>query len=81
MIGRSWRILFIVWQAWCLNVFLPAHTPLDGEAVVNLAGSYEVAPGITLLVKGVNVFDERYEEALDFATQRASIYGGVSAAF
>jgi len=61
--------------------FLPAHTPLDGEAVVNLAGSYEVAPGITLLVKGVNVFDERYEEALDFATQRASIYGGVSAAF
>ena len=37
MIGRSWRILFIVWQAWCLNVFLPAHTRgamTVGEAVV-----------------------------------------------
>ena len=61
--------------------FLPAHTPLDGEAVVNLAGSYEVTPGVTLMVKGVNVFDERYEESLGFATQRASIFAGVSAAF
>jgi len=22
----SWRILFVLWQAWGLNVFLPAHT-------------------------------------------------------
>ena len=61
--------------------FLPAHTPLDGEAVVNLTGSYEITPGITLIVKGVNVFDERYQEALGFSTRRASIFGGVSAAF
>ncbi|MBI1213198.1 MAG: TonB-dependent receptor [Alphaproteobacteria bacterium] len=61
--------------------FLPAHTPLDGQAVINLAGSYEFVPGITLLVKGVNVFDERYEEALGFKTQGASVYAGVSAAF
>jgi vitamin B12 transporter len=61
--------------------FLAAHTPLDGQAVINLAGSYEVTPGIALLVKGVNVFDERYQEALGFSTQRASIYGGISAAF
>ena len=61
--------------------FLPAHTPLDGEAVVNLTGSYEVTPGITLLVKGVNVFNERYEEALGYRTQGASVYAGVSAAF
>jgi vitamin B12 transporter len=61
--------------------FLAAHTPLDGNGVVNLAGSYEVVPGITLLVKGVNVFDEHYEEALGFKTQGASVYAGVSAAF
>jgi hypothetical protein len=34
-----------------------------------------------VFVKGVNVFDERYEEALGFASQRASAYGGISAAF
>jgi vitamin B12 transporter len=61
--------------------FLAAHTPLDGNGMVNLAGSYEVVPGITLLVKGVNVFDEHYEEALGFKTQGASVYAGVSAAF
>ena len=61
--------------------FLPAHTPLDGNGVVNLAGSFEVVPGITLLVKGVNVFDEHYEEALGFKTQGASVYAGVSVAF
>jgi vitamin B12 transporter len=61
--------------------FLLSHTPLDGHAVVNLAGSYEVVPGISLTLKGVNVFDEHYEEVLGFSTQRASVFGGVSAAF
>ena len=61
--------------------FLPAHTPLDGHAVVNLAGSFEVVPGVALTLKGVNVFDERYEEAVGFTTQRASIFGGVSVGF
>jgi vitamin B12 transporter len=61
--------------------FLLSHTPLDGHAVVNLAGSYEVMPGIALTLKGVNVFDERYEEVLGYATQRASVFGGVSASF
>ena len=61
--------------------FLAAHTPLDGNGVVNLAASFEVVPGITLLMKGVNVFDEHYEEALGFKTQGASVYAGVSAAF
>jgi hypothetical protein len=26
MIARTGRVLLILWQAWCLNVFLPAHT-------------------------------------------------------
>jgi hypothetical protein len=33
---RAWRILLVLWQAWCLNVFLPAHTRgamTVGEAV------------------------------------------------
>ncbi len=64
-----------------LPFFLPAHTPLDDHAVLNLAGSYEIAPGISLTLKGVNVLDEHYEEALGFATQRASVFGGISAAF
>jgi len=61
--------------------FLLSHTPLDGHAVVNLVASYEVVPGVSLTLKGVNVFNEHYEEVLGFSTQRASIFGGVSAAF
>ena len=61
--------------------FLPAHTPLDDHAELNLAGSYEVVPGVALTVKGVNVLDEHYEEALGFSTQRASLFAGVTAAF
>jgi hypothetical protein len=26
MLRRTGRILLIVWQVWCLNVFLPSHT-------------------------------------------------------
>ena len=61
--------------------FLPAHTPLDDHATLNLAGSYEIFHGVSLVVKGVNVLDERYEEALGFSTQRASVYGGIRADF
>jgi hypothetical protein len=38
MLSRLGRILLIVWQVWCLNVFLPAHT--RGAVTVGKAASH-----------------------------------------
>jgi vitamin B12 transporter len=61
--------------------FFIFRTPLDGHGVVNLTASFAIIDGIELAVKGVNLFDEQYVEASGYATQGASIYGGISAAF
>lgn len=56
--------------------FFTFRTRLDGRAVLNLAARYAVAEGLTLTLRGQNVFDERYQEAAGFNSPRAGVYAG-----
>jgi vitamin B12 transporter len=56
--------------------FFVFRTPLDGRAVLNLAARYTVIDGLTLTLRGQNVFDERYQEAAGFNAPRAGVYAG-----
>lgn len=58
--------------------FFVFRTPLDGRAVLNLSARYTVLEGLTLTLKGQNIFDERYREAVGFNTPRAGVYAGVA---
>lgn len=54
---------------------------LDGYTVVNLLGRWRVADGISLFGRIENLFDEEYEEVLNYNTPGRSAYGGVRVEF
>jgi outer membrane receptor protein involved in Fe transport len=56
--------------------FFIFRTPLDGRAVLNLSARYAVMDGVTLTLRGQNIFDERYAEAAGFNAPRAGLYAG-----
>jgi vitamin B12 transporter len=56
--------------------FFTFRTPLDGRAVLNLAARYAVMEELTLTLRGQNVFDERYSDAVGFNAPRAGVYAG-----
>jgi vitamin B12 transporter len=57
--------------------FFTFRTPLDGRAVVNLSGRYRVLDGVTITLRGQNIFDERYREAAGFNSARAGVFAGL----
>lgn len=61
--------------------FFIFRTPLDSRAVLNLSARYAVLEGLTLTLRGQNVFDERYQEAVGFNSPRAGVFAGAEWAF
>lgn len=61
--------------------FFIFRTPLDSRAVLNLSVRYAVLEGLTLTLRGQNVFDERYQEAVGFNSPRAGVFAGAEWAF
>ncbi|MGE5090385.1 MAG: TonB-dependent receptor domain-containing protein [Candidatus Levyibacteriota bacterium] len=49
---------------------------LGGYGIVNLGAEWALAHGVTLFVRGDNVFDRNYELAADYATGGARIFAG-----
>ena len=49
---------------------------LGGYGIVNLAVEWPLAHGVTLFVRGDNVFDKNYEVAADYATGGARVFVG-----
>ncbi|MDX9701471.1 MAG: TonB-dependent receptor [Candidatus Auribacterota bacterium] len=50
---------------------------LEGYTIFNLTGRYKVTDNIEIFGKLVNIFDEYYEQVLDYDSQRFSLFGGV----
>jgi vitamin B12 transporter len=61
--------------------FFVFRAPLDSRAVINVSARYAVFDGLTLTLRGQNVFDEIYEEAAGFNSPRAGVYAGVEWVF
>jgi len=49
---------------------------LGGYGIVNLAAEWALARGVTLFLRGDNVFDKNYELAADYATGGARVFAG-----
>lgn len=57
--------------------FESARTTLDAYTLVDLAGSYEVVPGLAVIARVENLLDEDYEDVFGFRTPGIGVYGGV----
>lgn len=57
--------------------FIPVRVELDSYWLVNAAISYEVHPGVQLLGRVENLFDEDYQEAFGFETAGFAAYAGL----
>ncbi|PHR98526.1 MAG: hypothetical protein COA78_26030 [Blastopirellula sp.] len=51
--------------------------PLADYITVNVAGSYDLRPGVQLTARIDNLFDEQYQEVPDFGTVGLAAYGGL----
>ena len=51
--------------------------PLDAYITVNIAGSYDLCPGVQLTARIDNLLDEQYQEVPDFGTVGMAAYGGL----
>ncbi len=50
---------------------------LEGYTLFNLTGRYHVTKNVEIFGKLVNIFDEYYEQVLDYDSQPFSLFGGV----
>jgi vitamin B12 transporter len=50
---------------------------MGGYAILNLTAEWPLPHGVTLFVRGDNVFDRHYELAADYSTGGARVFGGV----
>ncbi|MBK8908524.1 MAG: TonB-dependent receptor [Rhodospirillales bacterium] len=57
--------------------FESERVTLDSYALVNLAGSYELVPGLAVIARVENLLDEDYEDVFGFQTPGIGVYGGV----
>ena len=55
--------------------------PVDSFTVVNVAANYEISERIQAYVRAENLFDEAYEEVLNFGTPGLSVFGGLRVNF
>jgi vitamin B12 transporter len=58
------------------SMFEFVNTDLDEYFVLNVAGSYNITPGVELMARIDNVLDEDYEESAGYGTPGLSAYGG-----
>lgn len=63
------------------EVFLVGEVPLDDYVVVDLSGSYRVTESVEVYARLQNLFDEDYEEIIDFNNGGRSVFGGVRLVF
>ena len=63
------------------DVAYPAQIELDGYAMVNLAGSYNLTKSIRLFGRIENLFNKEYEEIKGYGSPGISAYGGVRLSF
>ena len=61
--------------------FNSAAVRLESFTLVKIATSYEVKPGVDVFLRGENLLDRDYEEALTFGSPGRAIYAGVRATF
>ncbi|TVR78384.1 MAG: TonB-dependent receptor, partial [Rhodospirillales bacterium] len=54
---------------------------LDSFTLVNLAGRYEVLPGLAVIARIENLLDQDYEEAFGFQSPGIGTFGGVQGSF
>jgi vitamin B12 transporter len=54
---------------------------VPGYVVVNLSGSYDIAPNVQAFARIDNLFDKKYEEVFGYGTSRIAGYGGVKLSF
>jgi vitamin B12 transporter len=57
--------------------FQQQRVVLDSYTLVNLAGSYEVVPGIEVIARVENLLDQDYEEAFGYQSPGIGAYGGL----
>jgi vitamin B12 transporter len=50
---------------------------MGGYGIVNLTAEYAVAKGLTLLLRGNNVFNKNYQLAADYATGGSTVYASL----
>ncbi len=58
--------------------FFIFRTELDDRAIVNLNARYRLNEHVLLNLRGQNVFDERYSDAVGFSAPRAGLFAGVA---
>ena len=61
--------------------FQRERVTLDSYTVVNLAGSYEVVPGLQVVARVENLLNKDYEEVFGFAAPGIGAYGGLRGSF
>jgi vitamin B12 transporter len=61
--------------------FTQSRVELEEYVLVNLAGSYEIFEGISLVARVENLLDEEYQEVFGYNTPGIGAYAGVQASF
>jgi vitamin B12 transporter len=64
-----------------LTTFERQRTTLDSYTLVNLAGRYEIFPGIEAFARIENLLDEEYEEVFGFRSPGIGAFGGLRASY
>jgi vitamin B12 transporter len=71
------RMLDTDFRNYFANGFVAEKTSLGSHTVVRIAGSFKMTGSLEVFGRVENLFDERYQELISYATPGTAVYGGL----